>query len=72
MGVLGSQTYWQRVVEAFDGSSPVLRHVNGNVSFAPSFHNLINQLMVPTGMAKMEIPAESNEGWRPFARGSRE
>lgn len=45
VGVLGSETYWRRVVEAFDGSSAVLRHVNGNVSFPPSFHKLINQLI---------------------------
>jgi len=45
VGVLGSETYWRRVVEAFDGASAVLRHVNGNVSFAPSFHKLINTLI---------------------------
>ncbi len=45
VGVLGSEMYWRRVVEAFDGSSVTLRHVNGNVSFPPSFHNLINRLL---------------------------
>lgn len=45
VGVLGSDTYWRRVVEAFEGRSPVLRHVNGNVSFPPSFHKLVNALI---------------------------
>jgi hypothetical protein len=45
VGVLGSDTYWQRAVEAFDGSASVLRHINGNVSFPALFHNLINRLL---------------------------
>jgi hypothetical protein len=45
VGVLGSDTYWQRAVEAFKGSSAGLRHINGNVSFPASFHILINKLL---------------------------
>jgi len=35
VGVLGSEIYWRRVVEAFNGSALALRHINGNVSFPP-------------------------------------
>jgi hypothetical protein len=45
VGVLGSDAYWQRAVEAFDRSSSGLRHINGNVSFPASFHRLINKLL---------------------------
>jgi hypothetical protein len=45
VGVLGSDMYWHRAVEAFDGLSPALRHINGNVNFPASFHILINKLL---------------------------
>jgi hypothetical protein len=45
VGVLGSDTYWRRVVEAFEGLPSVLRHVNGNVGFPPSFNKLMNRLI---------------------------
>lgn len=45
IGVLGPDVYWRRVEAAFEGSSVVLRHVNGNVSFPPLFHTLIGDLI---------------------------
>ena len=45
VGVLGPEAYWLRVTDAFAGSAVVLRHLNGNVSFAPSFINLIDRLI---------------------------
>ena len=45
VGVLGSDTYWRRVDAAFEGSSTELRHVNGNVGFAPRFHRLVGGLI---------------------------
>jgi hypothetical protein len=45
VGVLGSDIYWRRVCEAFDGTSVTLRHINGNVGFPPSFQRLVGELI---------------------------
>jgi hypothetical protein len=45
VGVLGSEIYWDHVVTASQGSGAKLRHVNGNISFPPSFQKLIGELI---------------------------
>jgi len=45
VGVLGSDLYRHQVEQAFQGTDVVCRHINGNVSFAPLFQTLINDLL---------------------------
>jgi hypothetical protein len=45
VGVLGSEIYWRRVVSAFETCRVRVKHVNGNISFPPLFHALINRLL---------------------------
>jgi hypothetical protein len=45
VGVLGSELYRRQVEQAFEGTHVVCRHINGNVSFAPLFQSLIDDLL---------------------------
>jgi hypothetical protein len=45
VGVLGPEAYWSRVVQALAPHRLILRHINGNVGFPPSFQSLINSLI---------------------------
>jgi uncharacterized protein DUF6884 len=57
VGVLGSAMYWRQVANAFDGSDAVLRHVNGNIGFAPLFQRLVGDL-IANGTPFREDPDE--------------
>lgn len=45
VGVLGSNMYWEKAEKAFEGTGVPCRHVNGNISYPPTFHTLINGLL---------------------------
>jgi len=45
VGVLGTDAYWSRVRQAFDGLPPALRHVNGSKAYPPVFIGFINELI---------------------------
>lgn len=56
IGVLGPDVYWRRAKAAFADFSVTLRHINGNVSFPPLFHNLISGLIAKGTQFREEQP----------------
>ena len=57
VGVLGSDVYWQRVREAFEGTAMQLRHINGNVGFPPTFLRLVGTLIAENTPFREDLQA---------------